>query len=165
MSRNLETFMKPERLLLTLLGALLALVCLKFPIWGVITLERKLDTYPLVSRDTIAIIDEMEETLEDFSVACEAHQAGERDALNGVDSYYDGFEFKDPEDLIDSATADMYAAVARRKTIAARANWNLFKSVALGTQAYTHSKWLCAPLYATFTTQINMGFTPTYNPA
>lgn len=59
----------------------------------------------------------------------------------------------------------MYAAFAARKAIDARANWGLVKSMILGTQAYTHSTWLCAPAYATFTTQINVGFTPTYDPA
>lgn len=155
--------MRSERLLLILVGALLALVCLKFPVWGIIALERKLDTYPVVSRDTIAFIDEMENSLGDFDIACETHQAAERDTLNGVEYYENGFDFADPQDAIGSATADMYAAVAHRKALAAKADFGLLKTMILGTQAYTHSTWLCAPAYASFTTQINLGFTPTYD--
>lgn len=156
--------MKIERVLLILVGALLALVCAKFPVWGIMAIERKLDSYPLVSRNTIATIDEMTSTLGDFAEACEMHQAAERD-LNERDMSYlvDGGQAVEPPD-IEKATSDMYSAVARRKTIAARVNWGLLKTVILGTQAYTHSTWLCAPPYATFTTQINLGFTPTYDP-
>ena len=39
--------MKKEQIALTIIGAFAVIVSLKFPVWGVITLERKLDTYPL----------------------------------------------------------------------------------------------------------------------
>ena len=153
-----------NRIVLGGLAALLALVCVKFPIWGIVYVEREFDVYPIVSRETLASIDEMGEALADFGTACEAHQAAERDAMNGVE-YRDGFGSESPDDLVDLATGDMYAAVARRKAVAARADFGLLRSMVLGTQAYTHSIWMCAPAYATFATQINMGFTPTYDPA
>ena len=158
-------------ILTLLLGGLLFLVCMKFPIWGVIAIERKLDVYPIVSRDTIATIDEMTSSLEDFSMACEARQAYERDLMIVADCYGNDTSTSECVRLvdgaskgIDEATADMYAAVARRKALAAEANWSLLKTMALGTQAYTHSTWLYAPASATFSTQINVGFTPTYDP-
>lgn len=187
--------MKFERLLLFAVMGLLALVCLKFPVWGIIALERKLDSYPIVSRDTIEIIDEMVGALEDFGKACETHQYGERRVQNfslrsceyeqsyrscpyGDGEYEACLEWEQQNPVkscteqlneivakVDEATHDMYAAVARRKAIAARAGFGLLKSMTLGTQAYTHSTWLCTPTYATFTTQINLGFTPTYEPA
>lgn len=148
-----------------ILGAFLLLLCLKFPVWGIITLERKLDTYPVVSRETVAMLDQMASTLAAFDQACQDHQAGKRDALNGVEAYREGYVYATPEDLIRSATAEMYMAVARRKALAREADWSLLKSMLIGGQAYTHSTWLCAPAYASFTTQINVGFTPTYDPA
>ncbi len=144
-----------ERLLSGTLTGLLAFVCLKFPVWGMIALERKLDTYPIVSQETVASLDEMRMALKDFDEACETHQAGERDAMNGVEEYVHEFEFENPSELIESATADMYSAVAQRKALAAKADWGLLKSMTLGAQAYTHSTWLCAPPYASFTTQIS----------
>lgn len=144
------------------MAALLALVCAKFPVWGIIELERKLDVYPLVSHETIDTIDQMTATLTDFGDACEAHQLAERDLNYLAD---------DPESLavagtgVEVATADMYTAVARRKALAAKVDWSLVKSMLIGGQVYTHSTWLCAPPYASFTTQINMGFAPTYDPA
>ena len=54
--------------------------------------------------------------------------------MNGVE-YRDGFGSESPDDLIDLATGDMYAAVARRKAVAARADFGLLRSMVLGTQA------------------------------
>lgn len=156
-----------------LIGALLLLVCLKFPVWGVIELERKLDVYPLVSQQTIATLDKMSVTLGDFSDACEKHQAAEwemgifQDCHNHLimDIRDESCEERREKagKKLDQATADMYAAVAARKALARDADWGLLKSMVIGGQGYTHSTWLCAPAYATFSTQINVGFTPTYD--
>ena len=154
-----------ERLFLVSLLAALALLSLKFPMWGAIALERKLDVYPIVGSDTIAMLDRMEMTLAAFDEACEAHQAGLRDASTGVESYSEGFAYATPEELIEVATDDMYAAVAARKALAQQADWGLVKSLLVGGQVYTHSTWRCAGAYATFTNQITLVFKPTYEPA
>ncbi|TAL51161.1 hypothetical protein EPN81_00705 [Patescibacteria group bacterium] len=182
--------MKLERLALYVTFGLLTIVFLRFPVMGVIALERKLDAYPIVSQETIATIDEFGGALEDFDAACAMYQDWLQDAQRfdiGTCEYeasyrtcpYDGYEaclqwgldnpiepctdrLVEIEKKVDQAANEMYAAVERRKTIAARADLNLLKSMVLGTQTYTHSKWLCAPPYATFTTQISLGFTPTY---
>lgn len=154
--------MKPERLLLILVVGLLAIVSLKFPVWGIIHLERKLNTYPIVSRETIATIDEMSATLDDFGEACEAHQAAERD-LYSLDPDDDPESFAAVGADVEEAATAMYAAVAARKELAAKADWGLIKSMLVGGQGYTHSTWLCAPAYASFAVQINVGFTPTYD--
>lgn len=150
------------------MGALLLLVCAKFPVWGVILLERKLEVYPIVSRETVATLDEMSITLNDFGEACEAHQAYERDLYYVADCSDESISecvrrVDGASQRIEEATDKMYAAVAARKAIAARADWWLVKSMLIGGQAYTHSTWLCAPAFASFTTQINLGFTPTYD--
>ena len=155
--------MKKEQIALTIIGAFAVIVSLKFPVWGIIKLERKLDVYPLVSRDTVAMLDRMNAVYIAFDEACEARQAGERDAMNGVEAYQDGFEFSSPYDLIESATSDMYAAVAHRKALAHEAHWGLFKSMTIGGQLYTHATWLCAPAYADFTTQITPKYSFTYD--
>ena len=155
--------MKKEQIALTIIGAFAVIVSLKFPVWGVIALERKLDTYPLVDRDTVVMLDRMNAVYIAFDEACEAHQAGERDAMTGVETYREGFEFSSPYDLIESATDGMYTAVAARKVLARQANWGLFKSMTIGGQRYTHATWLCAPAYADFTTQITPSFSPTYD--
>ncbi|MFA4845231.1 MAG: hypothetical protein WC654_01595 [Patescibacteria group bacterium] len=183
-----------EKLLIGGMAALLALVCIKFPVWGVIELERKLDFYPIVSSDTVAMMDEMKAALADFGEACEAHQyaeghemnfsstsceyeAGYRSCPYGEGEYEDCREWEQENPVktckeqmieiansVEEATNDMYAAVARRKAISAKADFGLLKTMTLGTNAYTHSTWLCAPAYASFSTQINMGFSPTYDP-
>ncbi len=159
-----------ERLLSGTLTGLLAFVCLKFPVWGMIALERKLDVYPIVSHQTVNTLDEMAASLVDFDRACQAHQAAERDLSLVSDCY--GLDLSTAECIrlvdsassrIDQASEDMFAAVASRKALAAKADWGLLKSMTLGAQAYTHSTWLCAPPYASFTTQISLGFTPTYD--
>jgi hypothetical protein len=146
------------------MGALLTLLCLKFPVWGIIHLERKFDTYPIVSQQTIATLDQMSATLGDFSEACEWHQAAERDEYY-LDPNTDTERLAAVGADVESATAAMYAAVAARKSLSAQADWGLLKSMLIGGQGYTHSTWLCAPAYAMFSTQINVGFTPTYDTA
>lgn len=157
--------MKFEKLLLYVMGAALALVCLRFPVWGIIALERKLDTYPIVSRETVTTIDEMGTTLEDFGEACEVHQFLEGEYIYrsecGLYPETRGCSFMKEE--LERVTTEMYAAVDRRKALAARADWGLLKSMTLGAQAYTHSTWLCAQPYARFSVQIGVGFTPTYD--
>jgi hypothetical protein len=142
----------------------LAFLAFRIALWGVIELERKFEVYPIVSHETVTTLEQMRMTFNAFDKACEAHQAGQRDVYIGIQSYAEGFPYATPDDLVQDATTIMHAAVAIRKELAAQADWGLFKSMLIGGQDYTHSTWLCAPPYATFTTQINMGFTPTYDP-
>lgn len=161
--------MKAKRLPVILMGMLFALIGIKLLMLGVITLERKFEVYPVVSRESISTIDEMRASFGDFDVACRAHQAAERDVFLAVekDPYYSDQESLNEAEVVNHrvrlATQALYVAVNRRKAVAAWTNWGLLKTITLGTQHYTHSTWLCAPAYATFTTQVNVGFSKTYD--
>lgn len=159
------------RLAIACLIALFALVSAKIPVAGIVAVEREFEVYPIISQETVEIMDEMEASMNDFAVACEEHQNWMTVVENGSIEQCKHTEVRDCaayeqlDDHVDSASGDMYAAVARRQSVSRKANFSLITTMVLGTQAYTHSTWLCAEPYSSHTFDINMGFSPTYDPA
>lgn len=53
-----------------MLALTMILVCLKFPVYGIFLLEKKHDRYPILSQQTVVLIDQMQASLFAFENAC-----------------------------------------------------------------------------------------------
>ena len=142
-----------NRIVLGGLAALLALVCVKFPIWGIVYVEREFDVYPVVSQETIESMTELTSAYSEFDRACYCYKSGAGAGING-----ESCEGIANEDALDNAKD-------HRKAAAAKLDPSLVSAVVLGVNYHTHATWQCSGSSHNPVMITNMGFTPSYDPA
>jgi hypothetical protein len=67
------------------------------------------------------------------------------------------------DDGVMNAENAMNRAVAKRKEVSQQANFSALKSLVLNTVTMTHATWLCAGPYSTYSFDINLSCSPTYD--
>jgi hypothetical protein len=116
----------------------------------------------LVSSETKAMINKMESNMAGFSKDCEVVAGGTSDLTNlRTPGTFETWApaSNDPnnslaatigriEEAVNKADLDMSNRLTERDRLCKKADWNLLKSMWMGTTAYTHyARWYCAEEY------------------
>ncbi|MFA4845230.1 MAG: hypothetical protein WC654_01590 [Patescibacteria group bacterium] len=158
------------------LGGLVAFVMIFIQFWveGVINLESRFKSYPMVSQEKAALYKQLSLTESQYALACEVNREAHR-ALNRAHECtmtselpVDGpscYQQEEAARLVSLISQDaMDEAVVERDHLAKQLGHGWMKTMLMGTSKYTHSLWSCASPYANDGFVINTTFTKTYDP-
>ncbi|MCR4314542.1 MAG: hypothetical protein NUV84_04855 [Candidatus Uhrbacteria bacterium] len=119
---------------------------------GISKVETLSGFHPIISKRTVALMEELGDSKNDFGRACDCYRKGAEATA------YDG---RSCEGIANEAALE--AATRRRKTAASELDPGLLTAWVLGVIDKTHSTWQCSGTASESIFDLRVGFTPTYD--